>query len=304
MCGFYSPSRKATCRLPFPPCLTVAGGANTLRPIHGDSPVVVEKAGSATPEPPSPSARSRLLTGALVGALAGFLARDLFVDSMASFWLPAALVGGLLWLSPLRRLVAALTLGLLLLWIAVGSTTLARALARPLVREDPSSPADAVFVLASRLQTDGETTGDSTSRLLHGLELLGLGLAPRLILTEHEPADASYEDAARDLIRSLGLSVDLVALGPVESTRDEAVIVADHAARQGWGRLLVVTSPTHTLRACRALEAVGVEVICSPAVETGFDLETLDRPAERFPAFRKVVYEHLALWRYRSKDWL
>jgi uncharacterized SAM-binding protein YcdF (DUF218 family) len=219
-------------------------------------------------------------------------------------WLPAAAVGGLLWRTRLRPVLIGAVIALAALWLTVAFTPLAAHLARGLTRRDTVGPADAVLVLSSRLQKDGELTPPALSRLVHGLELLGEGRAPRIVLSELDPPAPSYAAVARTLMGNLGLSRELLSVGPVSRTRDEAVQVADLCRRQGWHRLLVVTSPSHSRRACAAMEREGLEVICSPAVETEFDVENLDRPPERLRSFRSSIHEWLGLWLYERRDWV
>ena len=246
----------------------------------------------------------------MVGALAGFLARDLDLAGALSVWsdiaptmVLIALAGALLWRTSLRPMVAAGTGALGFLWLAVVFTPLSGRLAVGLVRADPIAPADAVFVLASRLQKDSELTPQAESRLLRGLELLAEGHAGRLILTEQPRPSALYEPSARRLMKSLRLDMELVTVGPTRNTHDEAVAVAQLCRTRGWTRLLVVTSPTHTGRACATVERQGIAVVCVPAVETRFDLETLDRPLERLLLFSQVLHERLGAWIYRRRGW-
>lgn len=246
-----------------------------------------------------------------MGALAGSLVRDLDLAGALSFWgdttisiVLGALAGALLWRTPLRPIVAAGAVGLGLLWSAVAFTPLSGRLAVGLVRADPIAPADAVFVLASRLQRDSDLTPQAESRLLRGLELLAEGHAPRLILTEQPPPSALYEPSARRLMKSFRLDMELVTVGPTKNTHDEALAVAQLCRSRGWTRLLVVTSPTHTGRACPTVERQGIAVVCVPAVETRFDLESLDRPLERLMLFSQVLHERLGAWIYRRRGWI
>jgi uncharacterized SAM-binding protein YcdF (DUF218 family) len=239
-----------------------------------------------------------------VGATAGFLVRDLAIDSLASFWLYTAAAGALVGGTRLRPLLAAATVAVAALWLAVAFTPLAALATRGLVRRDAVGPADAVLVMASRLQRDGEPTAAAQSRLVHGVELLGQGLAPRLVVTEFAPPAPSSLALARKLMASFGLSREVVAMGPAGTTRTEAVLAAALCREKGWRRLLLVTSPAHSMRACAAVEREGVEVICSPAPETEYDLQTLERPMERFAAFRGMLHERLGLWLYERRGWL
>jgi uncharacterized SAM-binding protein YcdF (DUF218 family) len=97
---------------------------------------------------------------------------------------------------------------------------------------------------------------------------------------------------------------ELLTVGPVGDTRQEAVAVGELCRARGFARLLVVTSPTHSRRACAALEREGLSVTCVPAIETQFDLETLDYPGDRVKAFSAVMHERLGLWLYRGRGWL
>jgi hypothetical protein len=60
----------------------------------------------------------------------------------------------------------------------------------------------------------------------------------------------------------------------------------------------------HTRRACAALERAGIEVACVPSIETGYDLETLQEPADRRSAFAPVLHERIGLLVYRRRSWI
>jgi uncharacterized SAM-binding protein YcdF (DUF218 family) len=161
-----------------------------------------------------------------------------------------------------------------------------------------------VFVLASRIQDDGEMTSAAMARLLHGLELIGEGHARVLILSEMHSPVPSYAAPARTLMGRLGLRAELLAVGPVWNTREEAVEVGRLCRTRGWKRLLVVTSPPHSRRAAAAFEREGLEVLSSPAVETRYDLETLLAPSDRLLAFGGIVHERVGLWVYARRGWI
>jgi uncharacterized SAM-binding protein YcdF (DUF218 family) len=245
-----------------------------------------------------------------VGALGGILGRELELASVVSFWgddaflvLAAAFAGALLWRTRSRAAVALVVLVLALTWLLAAFTPLCSWMADGLVRRDPVRSADAVFVLSSRLQEDGELTTSAMSRLLHGLELVGQSRAPRLVLSEL-PKRPSYAAQARRLLDHLKLPAELVVVGPVTNTRDEAVAVARLCRERGWGEVLLVTSPVHSRRASAAFEREGLRVISSPAMETRYDLERLDRPGERVTSFASILHERIGLWLYARRGWL
>ena len=249
--------------------------------------------------------------GAAVGAAANLIARDLGVPSFVSYWgdtSPLIFGGSLacagLWLTPLRRLVVSLGAALGLAWCVVAFTPVSAWLADGLARRDPPVAADAVVVLSSRLQEDGELTSVAMSRLLHGVELLAQGRASRIVLTELPSPYKAYAAAARQMLSALGLQAELHTVGPVEHTRDEARQVAALFRSKGWRKALLVTSPSHSRRAAASFEKEGLEVASLPAVETRFDLETLERPEERLSAFGSLVHERLGILVYRQRGWI
>ena len=263
---------------------------------------------------PPRSTGKDFLTGAAVGALAGLIIKELDLTTVVSYWAPrsplvavAALVGAVSWLTSLRKLFALVVAALGVLWLVVAFTPLTGWLARDLPRRDPLQKADAVFVLASGLQSDGELSPASMSRLLRGLELIGEGWAPRLILSELPKPYPRYRDRASKLVESLGLEVELIVVGPVRNTHDEAVAVSNLVRTRAFDRIIVVTSQIHTRRASAALEAEGVSVTSAPAHEIHFDFENLAEPFDtdnHVRAFGPVLHEHLGLVIYRLRGWI
>ncbi len=256
----------------------------------------------------------RFLTGAALGFFFALVAKELDFGTLVSFHgdralvVPAAAaIGGILGLARLERLVAGASALAVALWLVVAFTPLTHWMGEGLVRRDPVEKADAVFVLASSLQRDGDLSTAAMSRLLGGLDLLGRGFAPRLILSELPPPSKRYRDAASNLMGALGLDHEILEVGPVSDTHDEAVAVGALARERGFERVLVVTSPSHSLRASLALETEGVNVISVPSMETQFDYENLRSSFEgddRVRAFGPLIHERVGLLYYRYKGWI
>ncbi len=255
-----------------------------------------------------------LFFGAALGFLTGLVAKELDFAQLVSFHgdrvlvvYAATAIGILLGLARLEKLLAAMAAASAALWLLVVLTPLTHWMGEELVRRDPRRKADAVFVLASGLQRDGDLSTAAMSRLLGGLGLLGEGWAPRLVLSELPLPWPRYRDAACDLMDSLGMSNEILVVGPVHTTHDEAVAVGELYRELGFERLLVVTSPSHSLRASLALEAEGVEVISVPSAETMYDYENLDtgvRGDDRVRAFGIFLHERVGLLYYRYKGWI
>jgi uncharacterized SAM-binding protein YcdF (DUF218 family) len=256
----------------------------------------------------SPAALS---TGLAASGLAGLLVADLNLPSLASIWgdrtyvvLAITVVGGLAWLTPLRRVLG---VGLVLLaafWLAVCFTPLTAWMREGLVRRDRLENADAVFVFASRIQDDGDPTPDAMSRLLKGIELMAEGRAPLLVVSEIPPPAGPHAALARAWLEALARRGEVTHFGPITNTHDEAVALARLARERGIRKALAVTSPSHTRRAAATLEKQGLVAVSVPAVETSFDLETLDRPGDRRRAFAPLAHERIGLVVYRRRGWI
>jgi uncharacterized SAM-binding protein YcdF (DUF218 family) len=267
--------------------------------------------------PEARGGRSRfeeLISGAALGCLVGLVAIDLDLTMLVSFWgdqallvVASTLLGAVMGLASLRRLLLAAAAASALLWLAVGYSPLTRWMAARLDHREEPVPADAVFVLASGLQRDGELSNAAMSRLLKGLQLLGDGFAPRLVLSELPAPYPQYRDAACALMESFGLPNEIAVVGPVRNTHDEAVAVAALARDFDFRKVLVVTSPSHSRRAAAALEAENVDVVAVPSIETSFDFENLGRGAEgtdRIRAFGVLLHEYVGLLYYRMRGWI
>jgi uncharacterized SAM-binding protein YcdF (DUF218 family) len=248
-------------------------------------------------------------SGLAVGGLVALLVMDLDLTSLVSYWgdrtafLPlGAALGALVWRTRLRGALVFVSGALAALWLIVAYTPLTRWLAADLARRDTLVEADAVFVFGSRVQADGDPTAQAQSRLLRGVELVAQGRAPRLIVSEIATG-ARHATLARETLARLGVEGELLVVGPIRNTRDEAVAVAELFRHRGWRRVLSVTSPTHSRRASLALERQGLEVVSVPAVETLFDLESLDRREERLGALGSLLHERVGLVWYRLRGY-
>lgn len=257
------------------------------------------------------SRREQVALGAALGLMSGLLCRDLDLTSLVSFWgdrgflLPmGAIIGAVCATTRLRMPLYAVSAGLALMWLAVTYGPVSRLLATGLVRSDTLRPADAVLVLSSRMQADGDPTSVQLARLYRGLELVKDGHAPRLMISELPPPYAQQAPFAKAMLARFVPEVELVVLSPVRNTHDEAMLAADYLKARGLKRIIVTSSPTHTFRGAAVLEAQGLDVMASPARETRFDLETLDQPEERLASFGSIIHERLGIVVYRRRGWI
>ncbi|MBI3544691.1 MAG: YdcF family protein [Deltaproteobacteria bacterium] len=252
---------------------------------------------------------------AAFGAAFGLFFVTLGLTGLFSYWgdgvlvvfICAALAALAAWLAPFggQLTVVAGLFAIELLYVAVALTPLSKALLKHLPRNDGApARAEAVYVFGSSVRINGELDEAAMARLLHGLELLGTGKASRLVVPELAAPARSFSEAATAVMRRLGLKYELIAIGPVRNSRDEALAVAELFGKRGWKRVLAVTSPAHSRRACATLERVGLSVSCSPAAETRYDFETLTHADDRLRAFGAALHEWLGMWVYRKRGWI
>jgi uncharacterized SAM-binding protein YcdF (DUF218 family) len=90
----------------------------------------------------------------------------------------------------------------------------------------------------------------------------------------------------------------------VHSTHDEAMAFAAMGRTHGWRRVMLITSPLHTRRACATFETAGLPVECRPAHPRVYSISRLDIPSDRREVFADVLYETAASMLYAARGWI
>ena len=208
--------------------------------------------------------------------------------------------GALLWL----------VMGLLVtLTMLIAFTPAVRPVALHFVRTDVSNDAvDAVVVLSGSMNEVGRLNGQVLDRVLTGIAEARRRNVTTMALSiiANGPTDHRLTSEAdqRALMSMLAPDLTVQFVNHVASTRDEALMFAALAHTRQWNRVALVTSPMHSLRACRAVEAVGLKVSCVAAASRDYALTPLGSANERLNAFRDVVYETLATTLYSFRGWI
>lgn len=262
----------------------------------------------------APAWRVRM-AGALLGLAFAQLASTLDLWDTAGVSITTARVGAialgaLLATGPFGAWLWGVNLALGALLLTVSHTPLVAPLASAFVRRDPdvAPPPDAVVVLSGSVTDDGLVNGPALERLLTGMAEAKRRGIPELALSvvgdDADPTVPLSEGDQRQLVTDFASEVHLRLVHDVHSTRDEALAFAALARTQGWKRVLLVTSPLHTRRACAVMERTGLTVQCLPAVPRMYSVTRLDRPESRRLAFADLVYETAATALYRLNGWL
>ncbi|WP_411281310.1 YdcF family protein [Gemmatimonas sp.] len=192
----------------------------------------------------------------------------------------------------------------------VSYTPLVTPMVAPFVRRDTAVAAgelDALIILSGSVTSEGRVAGAALERLISGFQharRLGIPVvALSVVADDADPSVASSERDQRELAQLMAPDLELRFVRNVHSTRDEALGFAAMARTRGWRRVVVVTSPLHSRRACGAVEHAGLSVRCVPAASREYALSRLDRPENRRLAFADVVYESAAMLLYAMRGW-
>lgn len=257
-----------------------------------------------------------IATNALLGVLGLLVLNqlapwgDLEVNGYHATVYIGAILGALIGLVVRRWLLIGLDVALLTLYVAVGQFPVMMGPVDRWVRIDslPADTVDAAVALSGDVLWNSSIGSVAADRLLSALELMHAGRARRLVTTTVVRTSGddtvTTTDDQRRLI-SLASVVDkwLVVRGGY-NTHDEAVGTAALLLPTGQRRIVVVTSPMHTRRACAVFEAVGFTVTCRASRERDFSRYPPVGFNSRIAAFRAYAYERAAMIKYRMKGWL
>jgi uncharacterized SAM-binding protein YcdF (DUF218 family) len=264
------------------------------------------------------TARRRALNG-MEGAVLG-----------VAFWLVLVVLGfpWVLHLEGLEGVLPCLVLGAALGWagwrvvpmgglaavclllVVVAYTPIIVGPARSLIRDDPlPAKADAVMALSAGVNDYGTISARARDNLIKAMELVNRGIAPILVVSrEAYIIDGKLVTSRRDQERTIALTPGglskLVVAGVTHSTHDEAMRARELFRARNWKRIVVVTSPMHTRRACATFEKAGLVVSCAASNTKSLAVGTLSSPEDRVAAFQAWLYELAGTLRYRQLGWL
>jgi len=222
--------------------------------------------------------------------------------------IPFAVVGALAAMTRLRGFLYWSVVALFALVLVVAYTGVMVGPSRQAIRSDPiPASADAVVALSAGVTPDEYLTREGVDRILSATALVKRGVAPVLLVTreERKTGDEVYStmNDQRRIAALAGVNV-LVTSTPSKSTHDEAVRVASIARARHWRRIVLVTSPFHTRRACRTFEKAGLTVSCVAAESRDIAVRRMVYARDRLSAFGMWLYETAGTLRYMQKGWI
>lgn len=259
-----------------------------------------------------PGTFQRALTGAVLGAGLWLLLSELglpriFGIGRLSFIPVALVIGALVGVTRFRRSLVWVGAVLVALLLIVAFTPVMEPAADRLIRRDRiPRAADAIVVLSAGVTLDGMLPQQGLDRILKGVELARAGVAPRIVLTrESKSWRGQVVTSDRDQSRLVAFAeTPVITTGRTRSTREEALRVKEIAEREGWTRVVLVTSAFHSRRACETFEEAGLAVSCVPADSRDLAVINLIGPDDRVRAFAMWTYELAGTLRYWAAGWI
>ena len=249
--------------------------------------------------------------GLVLGGAAWAVGLLLGIDSVLSVGDLAPLLtfltlGAGLGITGRERAMRALLAVLCVILGIVALTPVVPLVGRRLVRADGPRPVDVVVVLGAGVTPDGLVSGVGVERMLSGFTHVAAGDTTPMVFSAVRRSVRSTVTPDADIRRLVTLAGGrrVHVIRDVFSTHDEAREVLALATRHGWHRVGVVTSPSHSGRACRTFERVGLEVACWPSAERGPSVVRGATITERIYSCASVVYELLGWASYTLRGWV
>jgi len=168
-------------------------------------------------------------------------------------------------------------------------------------RDDDRRPSDAVVVLGAA-QYNGEPQDYLTARLDHSADLFAEGVAPRVLTTGGNQPGDQFTEAEAGAIYLQDRGVPDEAIQPVAEGTDTLttmLAVARVMDEQGMDSAVVVTDPSHTLRATAMLSDLGIDAVGSPT-RTGPASDSGAWSAARYTARETAGYLYYQYQRLTS----
>ena len=196
--------------------------------------------------------------------------------------------------------IAATALFLISIYTPIWNVLAARLAVSPKIEK-----ADAIVVLGAGLNSEHSLGDESLRRAVYGMELFKQGLGDLLILSGPQSRSVpgnSEADVRRDLAVQLGMSPDRIrTIDRVNTTRDEARLVASLLSEHHLNKILLVTESMHMRRAAAVFESAGLTVFPAPSDNAPEDSTS---PGGRLHLMTSVAEQGAALLYYRIAGYI
>ncbi|MFH2011138.1 MAG: YdcF family protein [Pseudomonadota bacterium] len=191
-------------------------------------------------------------------------------------------------------------------FLTVIFTPIPNILSSYLIVEPGIDKADIIVVLGGGFYPKGELSLISIDRAVKGITLYFEGGAGKILFSGGNPdgytAYKSEADSMAQLAEKLRVPLkDIIIEGDSNRTYEQALNVRKIMDELKLRDALLVTSPSHMLRAKLSFERAGVVVY---PVSTANIEKYITPPFQRLLLFQSVMHEYLGLVYYKWKGWI
>jgi uncharacterized SAM-binding protein YcdF (DUF218 family) len=203
-----------------------------------------------------------------------------------------------------RRRAAEGVLALIVVYWILFETSTVWMLAAPLKLEAPPRQADAIVVFAGGVGESGQAGGGYQERVAQAVDLYRQGFAPHVVISSGFVFAFKEAEVMRSLAVANGVPDSAIVLElRAANTYQNVIFTRDILEKNGWRRILLVSSPYHMRRAVLTWKkaAPRIEVVPEPVPSSQF--YTHDKGAS-FAQIRGLLQECAALADYWWKGWI
>ncbi len=203
-----------------------------------------------------------------------------------------------------RRRTAAIIAAVALIVFVLFYTPFVWWMAAPLRLEEPPVRADAIVIFAGGVGESGQAGGGYQERLRRAVDLYEQGYAPRIVIS------SGFVFAFNEAEVMRGIAIDngepasaLVLEKQAANTYQNVAFTNAILRREGWRRILLVSSPYHMRRAVLTWRKVApdVAVIPEPVATSQFYFH---ENGASLTQLRGILQEYAAIFDYWWKGWI
>ena len=215
------------------------------------------------------------------------------------------------WDERLRRLYRRATrrtveiaVALVVTYVLLFETSFPWLVASPLRLEQPPRASDAIVIFAGGVGESGQAGGGYQERLQRGIALYDQGFAPRIIISSGFVFAFKEAEVMRTIAVERGVPPSAIVL-ETESANTHENVTLTHAVlrREGWRRILLVSSPYHMRRALLTWRKAAPEIEVIPEPVSSSQFYEHGRGAS-LTQIRGILTEYAAIVDYWWKGWI
>ena len=203
-----------------------------------------------------------------------------------------------------RRRSLEIAVAIVVIYLTLFETPALWLLASPLQREAPPRAADAIVIFAGGVGESGQAGGGYQERLGRAIELYDEGWAPRIIISSGFVFAFKEAEVMRAVAIERGVPATAIVLETDSANTHQNVTLTDAILRrEGWRRVLLVSSPYHMRRALLTWRRAspGIDVVPEPVRSSQFYAH--ERGAT-LTQIRGILTEYAAILDYWWKGWI